>query len=74
MDKTMFAVCVPFEIGDIIQPQGFINTYKILDIVTINYAKTKKVDVVLQLEDLEFNTVSYHMYSDYKWNMVVCSK
>lgn len=73
MNSDAFTIQVPFEIGDIIRPQGFINTYKILDIITIHYSKTKKVEVILQLKDLDFNTVNYYIYPEYKWNLVVCN-
>ena len=44
MDKSQFLVKIPFEIGDIIAPEGYINKYEILDILVIHYTKTKLSD------------------------------
>lgn len=71
MDSSKFIVSIPFEVGDIICPQGYLNKYSVLDIITIHYAKTKEVDVILQLKDMEFNTVGYYRYSEFNWNVVI---
>ena len=70
MNKSQFLVKIPFEIGDIIAPEGYINKYKIIDIVTVHYTKTKMVDVILSLKDTTFGFIGYYKLNDFKWKLV----
>lgn len=70
MDKSQFLVKIPFEIGDIIAPEGYINKYEIIDIVTVHYTKTKMVDVILSLKDTTFGFIGYYKLNDFKWKLV----
>lgn len=70
MDKSQFSVIIPFEIGDIIAPVGYINKYEILDILVIHYAKTKSVEVVLSLKDILFDTYINFRLDDFNWKLV----
>lgn len=70
MDKSQFSVIIPFEIGDIIAPEGYINKYEIIDIVTVHYTKTKMVDVILSLKDTTFGFIGYYKLNDFKWKLV----
>lgn len=70
MDKSQFLVKIPFEIGDIIAPEGYTNKYEIIDIVTVHYTKTKMVDVILSLKDTTFGFIGYYKLNDFKWKLV----
>ena len=70
MNKSQFFLKLPFEIGDIIAPEGYINKYKILDILVIHYAKTKSVEVVLSLKDILFDTHINFRLDDFNWKLI----
>lgn len=70
MNKSQFLVKIPFEIGDIIAPEGYINKYEIIDIVTVHYTKTKMVDVILSLKDILFDTYINFRLDDFNWKLV----
>ena len=70
MEMHQFNHSIPFEIGDIIKAEGYINEYEVIDILTIYSAKTKKVEVIFKLKDLSFNLEAMWKYEDYKWLLV----
>lgn len=70
MQMHQYNTYIPFEIGDIIKAEGYINEYEVIDILTIYSAKTKKVEIILKLKDLSFNLEAMWKYEDYKWLLV----
>jgi len=70
MEMHQLRYSIPFEIGDIIKAEGYINEYEVIDILTIYSAKTKKVEVIFKLKDLSFNLEAMWRYEDYKWLLV----
>lgn len=70
MDQHPFKVHIPIQVDDIIEADGFINKFKVEDIIVIHYTRNPEVKIVLKLLDLEINDSRYYNYTDYKWKIL----
>ena len=71
MEIHKYNMFIPLEVNDIIQPEGFNNVYKLVDIVHIYSCKQNSIsNVILILEDV-YNDIEIKLpYKDYKWNIL----
>lgn len=70
MKLAKFNSFIPLEIGDIIQADGYINKFKLTDIIHVHSIKNEKVDIILEVVDLDFNIELKFNYTDFKWNIL----
>lgn len=66
-------ILIPIEVNDIIQPKGFINKFKVKDIIFISRKTQIDDTIILELELLDYNinntkpSVLKFNYDEYEW-------
>ena len=48
IDKDMYNVFIPYRIGDIISPLGFLNKFEIIDIIVVRSLRNRNTKIILK--------------------------
>ena len=71
MNTRIFTAFVPFEIGDVIRPKGYVNQFELVDILTISSAKEEKVtEIIFVVREANTDLETKIGYSSFEWEIV----